>query len=504
MKRNNTGPISYLKVGDKTYHGAAVQDGFYDAIGQLKEKKSLSIENTLPDTLDLIDDYSHIVQLCSETKQLPPVPENIAFDILSDMKHNVRDFYSITPSHYINAGLIGYKHFHLLLNALLNKLSNTTITEVNRAYACLLFKGHNKDKSSAKSYRTISTCPVVAKGLDIYIRRMCSAEWRDSQASTQFQGESSSHELAAILLTECIQYARFTLKKPLYVLYLDACSAFDVVQREILVQRLFHVQGASQLLIHIDNRLAHRQTVLDWNGNLMGPILDEQGLEQGGSNSSEYYKIYSRDQLNLAQNSQLGLQIGNLSISSIGQADDTILVATDIYSLFYELELTKIFCQTNMIELSPDKTKLQCFSSSSELVNDTNPLRINGKVIPLTKTADHVGIQRSIEGNGPAIYDRIAAHRKALASVLFTGLAKGHRANPMLGIRIEKVYATPVLLSGIGALVLTKSEVDMIDHHFQESLRQILRLHNGTPRCVVFFWLFTRHCIDPHASAKLV
>ena len=74
-----------------------------------------------------------------------------------------------------------------------------------------------------------------------------------------------------------------------------------------------------------------------------------------------------------------------------------------------------------------------------------------------------------------------------MASVLFTGIAKGHRANPILGIRIEKVYATPVLLSGLGALVLTKSDIDMIDHHFQESIGQLLRLHKGTPRCVIFF-----------------
>ena len=120
------------------------------------------------------------------------------------MKPNVLDFYSITPNHYTNAGLVGYEHFHLLLNVLLDDLSNTTITAVNMAYACILFKGHNKDRASAKSYRTISTCPVIAKGLDLYIRRLCISEWNDDQAPTQFQGEKSPHELAAILLTSSI------------------------------------------------------------------------------------------------------------------------------------------------------------------------------------------------------------------------------------------------------------------------------------------------------------
>ena len=71
--------------------GEAVHDGFFDAIGQLKEKKPYLTENTLPDTLDFVDDYSQIVQLCSHTDQFASVPENIVFDILSNMKPTVRD-----------------------------------------------------------------------------------------------------------------------------------------------------------------------------------------------------------------------------------------------------------------------------------------------------------------------------------------------------------------------------------------------------------------------------
>ena len=52
-------------------HGEAVKDGFYDASMQLKIKRPYSIEETLPDAFDSIDDYSHIVQLCSESQRDP-------------------------------------------------------------------------------------------------------------------------------------------------------------------------------------------------------------------------------------------------------------------------------------------------------------------------------------------------------------------------------------------------------------------------------------------------
>ena len=63
--------------------------------------------------------------------------------------------------------------------------------------------------------------------------------WAAAQAETQFQGSGSSHELAAILLTETIQHSLFSLKLPIFILYLDAQSAFDVVLRELLIKNLY-------------------------------------------------------------------------------------------------------------------------------------------------------------------------------------------------------------------------------------------------------------------------
>ena len=48
---------------------------------------------------------------------------------------------------------------------------------------------------------------------------------------TQFQGSGSSHELAALLFTECIQNSIYIAKKPVYTLLVDAKSAFDKVIR---------------------------------------------------------------------------------------------------------------------------------------------------------------------------------------------------------------------------------------------------------------------------------
>ena len=140
--------------------------------------------------------------------------------------------------------------------------------------------------------------------------------------------------------------------------------------------------------------------------------------------------------------------------SSIGQADDTALISNDIQKLFYLLELTKIFCSKYQVELGEEKTKLQVFftrkmAHSVAISKATSAIEIGGERIPFSTSAEHVGMLRSISGNEPAILERFKAHGKALSGVLHTGIAKGHRGNPASSLHIDKLYAIPVLMSGL-------------------------------------------------------
>ena len=90
----------------------------------------------------------------------------------------------------------------------------------------------------------------------------------------------------------------------------------------------------------------------------MGPAEDVTGFEQGGINSSDYYKLYNNEQLVTAQSSELGVDMGSAVISAVGQADDVILMSNDIYSLQLQVTLTEDYCQKYRVKLDPKKTKL--------------------------------------------------------------------------------------------------------------------------------------------------
>ena len=133
--------------------------------------------------------------------------------------------------------------------------------------------------------------------LDIYACDLNIKSWNKDQASTQFLGEGSSHELAALLLTEVAQHSLHILHQPLFILYLDAKSAFDRVLRQLLIRNLYFVGTVGEELLLVNSRLESRQTFAEWNKQIMGPKHDELGVEQGMVRYGDFFKIYAKNQL---------------------------------------------------------------------------------------------------------------------------------------------------------------------------------------------------------------
>ena len=147
-------------------------------------------------------------------------------------------------------------------------------------------------------------------------------------------------------------------------------------------------------LLYHNSRLEKRRTFPQWGTSLMGPINDRLGLEQGGVNSDRLYKLCNNDLLE-AHNLKLGANIEGVVISSIGQADDVVLVANSPLNLKCILHLTFQYFARNNVTLVPEKTKLLAWSPL-RLNEQTNmmklecPLAIDNSNIHYSESAEHV------------------------------------------------------------------------------------------------------------------
>ena len=490
-RKTNETKIGKLTVGSMTYLGDTVPDGMYESIRKLKtEAEDTRTDSTHP---DFSKEYRFILDICKSKRKFPQLSKDKSVKILKSIRKNVNDYYSITALHYLNAGEAGHDHFHYILNTIITNLNLAGTRELNTIYACILFKGHGKDKNSDRSYRTISTCPLVAKGLDIYVRELSLDDWNVQQAPTQFQGAGMSHELAALLLTETIQHSINVSKLPVFAIFLDAKSAFDRVLKEILVRNMFIAGTNDQRLVYLDQRLSNRKTYCEYDKQMMGPIFDTRGLEQGGVSSSDMYKLYNNEQATVAQYSSLGVPVRDIFVSDISLADDAVLLSNDIINLHHLLHLTVQYCNKYKVQLVPDKTKLVVFykNEDAELVKYPklmSPIVLDEQKIEFSDLAEHLGIVRSSSpGNMPNIVERLSAYKNKLFSVLPAGLALHHHANPAARLRVEQLYALPVLLSGLSALVLTPHETNIISTFHKNTLSRLMKLYDRTPDSAVYF-----------------
>ena len=172
-------------------------------------------------------------------------------------------------------------------------------------------------------------------------------------------------------------------------------------------------------------------------------------------------------------------------MSAVGQADDVALISSDLRSLKALLHLTQMYCDKYMVKLVATKTKLLVFTTKqcemkAEVELATTTIEVDGCTVSPCAQATHVGVVRCPEGNGPNIAARLSAHRKAVCALMHSGLAKSHRANPAACLRIECVYGTAVLLSGLASLVLSSKEESTISQYYKVYIQRLLKLHQAT------------------------
>ena len=140
-------------------------DGFYEALQSLKIPKS-SHQDT---SNDCHENYRHILQAAKAGPPIPTLSSQEVKTLLKRLRPDVLDLYSVSARHYLAAGEAGIQHFASLLNLLITNVNLTSVEELNSAWAVMLHKGHNKPRSHCRSWRCISTCPLTAKALDLYV-----------------------------------------------------------------------------------------------------------------------------------------------------------------------------------------------------------------------------------------------------------------------------------------------------------------------------------------------
>ena len=82
---------------------------------------------------------------------------------------------------------------------------------------------------------------------------------------------------AAMLLTEAIAHHRDT-KTPIYLTFMDASKAFDVVDHDCILNHLYNQGITGDLWYMYDSLYSNISSVIKWQGDLSEPFQEGQGI----------------------------------------------------------------------------------------------------------------------------------------------------------------------------------------------------------------------------------
>ena len=348
-----------------------------------------------------------------------------------------------------------------------------------------------KGKSPAcpDSYRRITVTPILGKIVEKSMLKDSRPKMDSKQNKMQrgFSTNASSVN-AALMVTEAIADAKDN-KQPLFLQFLDAKKAFDVVWHTGLKCSL-HSQGITGRVWEMyDSLYTDISSSIKWLGKLSPTFIDHQGLRQGGDTSADTFKTKTNPMLDSLEDSGEGYSIGTTSLSAPTCADDTTLISSTLTGAKILLAIAERDSNNNRYSFSSTKSKIMLANPTTTTKEQLalDPPSLYGEELPVSTQETHLGILRVPDDRARAtVQARITTSRRALFAMTGAGLYGFNGLNPIISKQLVDIYILPKLLHSLEAMMLPDSDIQSLETFYRTTLRQLQHLPKNTAKPAIY------------------
>ena len=328
----------------------------------------------------------------------------------------------------------------------------------------------NKDARYPGNYRGIAVTPIISKILEIILQEKIDPILSPSQSKLQrgFTAETSPIN-AGIQITEAINEAS-DKGHPVCIITLDAEKAFDKVDHQLLLRKLFHSGVKNEVWKLIKILQTQAETKVKWKGNLSDDFPSRQGIRQGAKLSPTLYKRYNNDLLQSLELHSAGAKIGTTFIGAPTVADDIALVAYDPVDL--QCALNIVYQSTQLDKVTINSAKSDAVVLYADKKRDGQKWKIGDATIDEVEETTHIGINRNWR-NKNDVDNRIQKGRRTLYSLIGAGLHGKNGISPTVSHKIYTTFSRPRITYGLEAVTLLQMEKDKLEKFERKFLKQI-------------------------------
>ena len=425
-----------------------------------------------------------------DSTPLPPIDQDTVRKYITSLKNNkAPDVYGISSEHMKCASpLISTVMTHVIQTI----CKTQRIPDIHKAGVLTPIHKKGRPVHLPDSYRRITCIPTTGKIVEKHILAL-SKPALDTAQNRQQRGfsEGASSINVGFLITEAIAESK-DKKEHLFIQYLDAKKAFDVVWHTGMLCNL-HDQGITGPLWSLHSSLYQNiNSCVKWNGQLSPSFEDQQGLRQGGLTSADSFKARTNHLLNMIEKSPDALHIGSTCIGAPTCADDSALCSKTLAGSMSLLKIAEADSADQRYQFSATKSKIMLANSNSSTKAQLAyfPIQLLDNPMETTENETHLGIQRVPSNSAtPTVKIRITTARRSTYAMMGAGLHGLNGLNPAISLQLIKIYIIPRLLYGLEAMILTESDVKMIETYYRTLLKQIQHLPKNTASPAVYLLL---------------
>ena len=256
--------------------------------------------------------------------------------------------------------------------------------------------------------------------------------------------------------------------RPVYAIFVDFKKAFDLISRKLLIRKLVLLHGLKGKILRVLISLLEYNLIQVCDGiSVSDDIHQTRGVQQGDSLSPLLFMLFIAD---LPEALKSGCEI----LSVLMFADDLVFYSTNKFEVQNALNNLAWYCQSNLIEVNLNKTKVVKFRRTGTKANEN--FVFNGNVVALSNSYEYLGMTLQCTWN-------FTKHLKLKRVKAFSRI---HSIKNLSKLSLQgaanyfRVMIEPILTYGIHVIWqdLTSRQLEILDAAWCDFYKKVL----GVPR----------------------
>ena len=377
---------------------------------------------------------------------------------------------------------------------------------------CPILKKPDSDPTDPRNYRPISLLNTVMKLYEALIKARL-VNWLEkgnhlSHVQAAYRKGRSTCDHILIIQELFLEYRLNSYgprggkrKRPLYFCFLDLRKAFDTVPRSPLFKKLSNLGIRGKMLRVISELYTGNVARVQIQDYLSPSFKINRGVMQGSKLGPVLFNVFINDLLEELHNSSLGAKLAGLIISTLGFADDIVLIADKPDHLQQLLLICESWAKRNGMSFNLGKCNVMVFNHKP---NDLH-FYLTGKELSIVEKYKYLGILLSSSGPQNTLYKEhfskiMEKAKRRIQCIKHLGFHKDG-LRPQTAIKMYKILVRPLLEYGAQVISykrhhqrssrvptnLDKLTFFMKDlEHFQtQALKTLLHCPRNTPPALV-------------------